>query len=292
MYELVKITENAYYVDCPAKMGLVRISGNEVILIDSGNDKDAGKRALRIINENGMILKSVYNTHSHADHIGGNRLIKERSGCDIYAPRGEMAFVENPLFEPSLLFGANPPASLRHKFLMAEPSVAKPISENSLPDGIGLISLPGHSPDMTGFITSEGVAYIGDALSSVETLDKYGIGYLWDVGEYLKSLDRLKEIDAEIFVPSHAPVCKNITELADYNLKSTLGVADRICEFISEPSCFDSLLCRVFSEFGLSMNFVQHALIGSTVRAYLTYLTENGRAEAFVENNTLLWRRI
>ena len=43
MYELVQVSENCYYIQSPAKIGLVKLSETEVCLIDSGNDKDAGK---------------------------------------------------------------------------------------------------------------------------------------------------------------------------------------------------------------------------------------------------------
>ena len=41
MYELIQLTEHYYYIDCPAKIGLVRIDEDNVVLIDSGNDKNA-----------------------------------------------------------------------------------------------------------------------------------------------------------------------------------------------------------------------------------------------------------
>ena len=44
MYELIQVAENSYYIQSPAKIGIVKISENEVYLIDTGNDKDAGKR--------------------------------------------------------------------------------------------------------------------------------------------------------------------------------------------------------------------------------------------------------
>ncbi len=44
MYELIQAGEKTYYIDCPAKIGIYRVSGDEVCLIDSGNDKNAGKR--------------------------------------------------------------------------------------------------------------------------------------------------------------------------------------------------------------------------------------------------------
>lgn len=72
MYELIQVSEHDYYIDCPAKMGLVRVGDREVVAIDSGSDKDAAKKLLRHVEARGWKLTAVYNTHSHADHIGGN----------------------------------------------------------------------------------------------------------------------------------------------------------------------------------------------------------------------------
>ena len=42
----------------------------------------------------------------------------------------------------------------------------------------------------------------------------------------------------------------------------------------------------------LKMDFQQYALVGSTVRSYLSWLKETGRLEAFFENEMLLWKRV
>ena len=73
MYELIQVTENCCYFDCPAKIGLVKTGADRVCLIDSGNDKDAGKKVKRALDANGWTLEAIYNTHSHADHIGVNQ---------------------------------------------------------------------------------------------------------------------------------------------------------------------------------------------------------------------------
>lgn len=44
MYELIQLSANTYCIESPTKIGLVRLSENEVCLIDSGNDKDAGRK--------------------------------------------------------------------------------------------------------------------------------------------------------------------------------------------------------------------------------------------------------
>ena len=41
MYELIQVTDRSCYIQCPAKIGLVRLEGDRVCLIDSGSDKDA-----------------------------------------------------------------------------------------------------------------------------------------------------------------------------------------------------------------------------------------------------------
>ena len=73
MYELIQVGENSYYIQSPAKIGLVRLNERDVCLIDSGNDKEAGKKVRKILETQGWNLTAIYNTHSNGDHIGENR---------------------------------------------------------------------------------------------------------------------------------------------------------------------------------------------------------------------------
>ena len=86
MYELIQISEKSYYIESPVKIGLVRLSDTGVCLIDSGNDKEAGRKIKKLLDANGWRLTAIYNTHSNADHIGGNRYLQEQTGCAVYAP--------------------------------------------------------------------------------------------------------------------------------------------------------------------------------------------------------------
>ena len=69
MYELVQVSEKCYYINCPAKIGVYVADSANVYLIDSGNDKDAGRKVRKILSENGWNLKGIINTHSNADHM-------------------------------------------------------------------------------------------------------------------------------------------------------------------------------------------------------------------------------
>ena len=196
MYELVQVSERNYYIQSPAKIGLVKTNEQEVCLIDSGNDKDAGRKVRQLLNANGWTLTAIYNTHSNADHIGGNKYLQGQTGCKIYAPGIDCAFTCYPLLEPSFLYGGYPCRELRHKFLMAQASDARLLTESNLPDGWQMIPLPGHFFDMVGFRTPDDVVYLADCLSSRETLDKYQIGFIYDIASYLKTLESVKAMQA------------------------------------------------------------------------------------------------
>ncbi len=292
MYELVQVSEKSFYIQSPAKIGLVLLNDTEVCLIDSGNDKDAGRRVLKILDANGWRLKAIYNTHSNADHIGGNKYLQTQTGCKIYAPGIDCAFTRHPILEPAFLYGGCPCKDLRHKFLLAPASDAEYLTQETLPEGFESIPLPGHFFDMTGFRTPDDVVYLADCLSSRETLEKYQIGFLYDVAAYLETLEKVRTMEAKMFVPAHAEAAKEIDRLAQYNLDKVSETADRIVEFCREPICFEQLLQKLFSCFGLTMNFEQYALVGSTVRSYLSWLKDTGRVTAVFEDHLLLWQSV
>ena len=49
MYELIQLSDKCYYINCPAKIGVYLAEENNVYLIDSGNDKDAGRKVRQIL---------------------------------------------------------------------------------------------------------------------------------------------------------------------------------------------------------------------------------------------------
>ena len=292
MYELIQVSEQSYYIQSPAKIGLVRLNDHDVCLIDSGNDKDAGRRVRKHLDANGWQLTAIYNTHSNADHIGGNRYLQSQTGCKVYAPGIDCAFTKSPILEPSFLFGGYPCKELRHKFLMAQGSDAQELTPDVMPDGFQIIPLPGHFFDMVGFRTPDDVVYLADCLSSRETLDKYQIGFIYDVAAYLKTLETVKNTQAKLFIPAHAAVTENISDLAQYNIDKVMEISEAILGICEQPQCFEVILQRLFSGYGLDMTFEQYVLVGSTVRSYLAWLKDTGRLNALFENNMLLWQRI
>ena len=292
MYELIQVSDHCYYIQSPAKIGLIKLDDASVCLIDSGSDKDAGRKVRQILDRNGWTLKAIYNTHSNADHIGGNRYLQNQTGCRIYAPGIECDFTNHPLLEPSFLYGGYPFKDLKHKFLMAQESSAQPLTKDVLPEGFEILPLPGHFFDMVGFRAPDDIVYLADCLSSRVTIDKYHIGFIYDVAAYINTLEAVKAMKAKLFIPAHADAAEDIADLAQYNIDKTLEIAETILSICAEPLCFEQILQSLAGLYSISLNYEQYVLVGSTVRSYLSWLKDEGKITAFFDKNMLLWQRV
>lgn len=289
MYELIQAGERTYYINCPAKMGIYKISEADVCLIDSGNDKDAGKKVEKILTEKNWNLRMIINTHSHADHVGGNHLLQQRLDCPVYSIGIENSFIQDPILEPSFLYGGYPCKELRNKFLQAQPSSVQELVEDVLPEGLEIKHLDGHSFSMIGIKTSDEVWFLADSLTNSAVIEKYHISFLYDVAAYLESLEKVENLHGKLFIPAHAEPTENIQELVEINRAKVYEIIDKIKSICQEPYNFEEILKKIFDAYRLKMNFTQYVLVGSTIRSYLSYLHDQGILHIEFSNNKLLW---
>ena len=288
MYELVQVAEHTYYIECPAKIGIYEDTDG-VYIIDSGNDKDAGRKIKKILEQKNWNLKAILNTHSNADHIGGNQFLQKRFDCPIYSTPMENIVTENTILEPSFLYGGYPFGALRHKFLMAQPSQTQNIADATLPEGFEILSLPGHFWDMIGFKTPDDVYFLADCVSSETILNKYHISFIYDVRKYLETLDFISTLKGKIFIPSHTETTENIATLADVNRKKVYEIMELLLSFCQTPSTAEELLTKVFDHYQLVMDASQYVLVGSTIRSYLSYLVDEKKLMIEIVNNRFLF---
>ncbi len=289
--ELVKVGKKTYYIKNPTNIGIYKIDEKNVYLIDSGNDKDAGKKILKIINEKGWTVKGIISTHSNADHIGGNKVIQDRTNCEILAYKIEKSFTKNPILEPSFLYGGYPFKDIRNKFLLAKESKVTSI-ENNLPEGLEYIKLKGHFFDMIGIKTSDNVYFLADSLFSKETIRKYHFFFIYDVKEYFNTLEYLKTLKGDLYIPSHVEATENIDELIQINKEKINENLDKIYSICKEEKTFEEILKTIFDEYNLLMNANQYVLVGSTIKSYLSYLCDEKRISYEFKNNKMFWKQV
>ncbi len=289
--ELIKVGEKTYYIKNPTNIGIYKIDEENIYIIDSGNDKEAGRKILKIINEQGWKIAGIINTHSNADHIGGNKFIQDRTNCMIYGHGIENSFTTFPILESAFLYGGYPLRDLQNKFLMAKESNVTEIDGN-LPEGLSYFNIKGHFFDMIGIKTSDNVYFLGDSLFSAETISKYHLFYIYNVKEYLNTLDELEKLEGALYIPSHCEATDNIQSLIAINRNKIQEISDRIVSYCEKEMTFEEIFKAIFDDYNLSLNVEQYVLIGSTIRSYLSYLYDEGKIKYEFIDNRMIWKKV
>jgi glyoxylase-like metal-dependent hydrolase (beta-lactamase superfamily II) len=294
--ELKKITDNVFYIPDRVNVGVITYD-KKSILIDSGLDADAGKKILKTLEENGLFLNTIINTHSHADHCGGNSYIKEKTGAIVYASEIEAEIIQAPYLEPFYLFsGAAPPKNLKNRFLMAPPSIVdnvlKSTDEYVLNDKIRIVRLPGHSPNQIG-IESENILFCADSVFSEDVLKKHKIPFCTDVEKQKATLAFLKNSKYKYYVPCHAEPTDNIAHLADANLRAMTEIEDSILKILIEKKTTEDIIKSLCKKYEIEVKDIQqYYLTNTTVLAYLSALNETQKLKMDIDGNMLYWERL
>ncbi len=294
--ELEFVTENVGYIPGAVNVGVVR-RGGKVIVIDTGLDRDSGRSIKRVLEEQGLEPTAIINTHSHADHFGGNDYLVRNTGATVYASSVESGIIQNPILEPLYLFhGAAPIKNLRNKFVLAKPSPVHHILEpgSVTIEGVELevVPLQGHSLNQVGVLV-EDVLFCADTVFSGRVIDKYRVPVVQDVGSHLATLERLSETGHSLFVPSHTKPVDDITPLVDRNLETVRTIIADLLSLLGEEKTAEELQRELCTMYGLDLNVVQqYYLIHTTVMAYLSHLHESEMVEITLRGNSLHWKRV
>jgi glyoxylase-like metal-dependent hydrolase (beta-lactamase superfamily II) len=286
-----------FHLQSGSNMGLV-VQDGKGLLIDAGLDKDAARRALRIVDDVGVTLEAVFLTHAHADHFGGAYHLQRRLEVPLYGPALEGAMMENPIIEPLYLFGgAAPIAQLRQKFTLAQPCridhVVEPGPLEIGPFQAEVVSLPGHAPNQVGLALGE-VLFCADAVFPAETLHKHKVIFCVDLDEMLATLERLPDLPYAHFAPGHGPAYEagdDIAAACAANGRRLEEIREQVYAALEEPQGTAALVRRVAGHFGLELTrATAYFLTRTTVLAALSSLERAGQVAVTLQDNQLLWR--
>ncbi|MDA3846287.1 MAG: MBL fold metallo-hydrolase [Vallitaleaceae bacterium] len=285
---LKHIVGNSYMIPGAVNIG-VFARDHQATIIDSGNDLEAGRKIKQLLVANELELVSIINTHSNADHIGGNAFLQKHYNCDIIATEIESTVINHTLFEPMYLYGAHPFKSLRNKYVQAESSrVTSMIKPGDTITGHGqtfkTMDLSGHFWSCIGIHTEDDVVYLGDSLFSETIIEKYGFFFMYHVQQFLDSLDVLEKYEAAYYVPSHADLSTDITDLVVLNRKRVHENIEMIYDFLDEPKGIDRLFFDVAKKLRINGNPTQYMILTSTIKAYISHLVETQKIELTFKN--------
>lgn len=291
----VEVGERCAVIPGAVNVGVIRLDGG-VLLVDTGLDRDRGRRVVRAVEDAGWgPVVGVLLTHAHADHVGGAAEVVRRTGCPVWATPREAAVATMPDLAPALLFGASAPAAMRDKFMMA-PAVAV----DHLIDGpsieicgltIGVVPLPGHAPGQVA-LTVDDVCFSADITFPEATLAKHRIPFIYDAADHRRSLAAVRGLPFEHYLPGHGPVLD--TDAFRLSLDQNLAVLEEIgsvvLDVLSVALAHGDMETVVILEMGApSRDLASWSLMATTVRAVLADLADRGLVVATVDHGQLIW---
>ncbi len=294
-----RINEQIGYVKGSVNQGVI-FSEHGVILIDTGLDKQAARKIIRLLNELQVQPIAIVNTHAHADHFGGNQEILTHNGdVQVYAPIFEETTIRHPIWEPSYLYGgASPLVEMENKFLLAPPSPVHHVFEPGMLmiDGIELQVVPlyGHSYRQMG-IGIEDVLFAADSFYGMEVLIKHPIPFHVDTRATLDSLESLRDLDYTVLIPGHGTAVSSIDERIE-TIEQNKLVYDRVNHLIvsnlQEPKTLDQLQAAVSNQLEiLANNAGSYLLYRTAILAQLKYLVDTQQITQEIQENQWFWRK-
>lgn len=179
-----------------------------------------------------------------------------------------------------------------NNYFYATSSEAFDIYDNEIPKGLEIIEFPGHCIGMIGVRTSDDILFLGDAVVSKETISTHPLTYIYDLGEYLESLEKLKKTKASLYVPYHAEPVKTIKNLCDINKNCVLDNMEEIKKICCEPRSIDEVISIFFNQKGMKLSMYKYAVEGGIIKTYITHLYNNGELTAENADNYIKWKSI
>lgn len=304
---VINISDCIYYISGPTNIGIIeeRLSDTKsnLYMIDSGCNTEDGKRIFTEITEyfsqKDITIKAIINTHSHADHCGANNYIQQKTNCEIWITENEQGSLINPFLQPIISWGGNPLPEINSSYYVAEKTVPNkiinPNEKLTLLNGIKIsfINLPGHYFEMVGILCEDNnkkVLFASDGIFGRKNIGKYWIPFLYDVKEFKNSLDTISSLNTDFCIPGHGEPTSQIEETVELNKIAIISNEQCILEALKyKEQTQEDILKYVADKNEINLHIAQYMLIGCTIKAYLTFLYNEGKISYHIKENKMYW---
>lgn len=289
MYDLHHIKGNTYYIDGPTNCGVYVLNdNNDVLLFDCGTAED-GPKIYDALIKNKLNLTHICFSHCHADHSMGSLFLYEKTHCKMIASKVERGFFRDAKLDIGFLYGAYPLDEYDSKLMHIEDN-DEIYALDELPKGIEYFHLPGHHYGMIGIKTPDDVYFVADTLGSIDLVDKAHILLVYDLKGYLDSLNFVEGLEGKYVVPSHSEVTTNIKPVVEFNRIKIYEIINVLLDFLKEEHNCVECAQHIFEYYKLKISYNKYMLILSTVRSYLSYLSNSKRIINYFKDNRLLFK--
>jgi glyoxylase-like metal-dependent hydrolase (beta-lactamase superfamily II) len=214
----------------PPNVFLIKDAG-EGLLIDAGfSDDDSFKQRMEFLDAHSDVtLKYILLTHHHYDHSSGAQRLREATGAEIVLHVAEEKWLLSPEEETGDIEIPEDQKEARERAKQWREEAAKAVPDIRVEDdavikvggfSVQCLHTPGHTAGhLCFYLPEDKTLFAGDNVLGVGTAaippPPHG-----DMGQYVESLRRMKDVDADLLLPGHGPGVKEpqrkIQELIDH----------------------------------------------------------------------------
>ncbi len=296
--ENIHVKGNTYVLDLDILMiPYYKLNENQIVLLDSGlKDRHQEKLKEFLIQQNYKV-KGILCTHNHVDHIGNVNFLKERDNCIVALPEEEALGIGS-MEQLELFFSPIPRDQIfskyGHMIFIPDVMIRKEDKELEFCGAVfKVIHTPGHSVDHVGFITPDGVSYLGDALLSHDVMNISKLPYTQNLLKDLISKMGLYHIEASYHVLAHKGVYADIKDLITDNIYYYKSHTDMILNHMKESLSFDELFIWVMDDLSIYINSSnKQQVMERILKGYVNYLEETNKIQRLMTGNVLKYRVI
>lgn len=226
------------------------LGGDPCLLIDTGSN-DGGTTVLETMNQFEIeTLDRIVLTHAHLDHSGAAPIIRETTGADVFLhPEAQPIEMDGTIpIEDGQVFEAGPYR-------------------------LTAIETPGHAPGHVSLYDANlRLLFAGDLISGNGTIAV--VPPAGSMGDYMRSLYRVRELEIDIIYPGHGPAISNGNERIEQYIERRESREEEIYDAVASGLDSSEEITKLL--YPKVEPRIQRAAEG-TVRGHLLHLSEQAR---------------
>lgn len=297
--KLTNINGNTYYIKGGTNTGVIKLDDNKALIIDPGLGGIRPIKMMDLLKANNMNIKYIINTHEHGDHYGGCSKLKELdNNIQILSSSEAKIFIDNPRKFADYTVGGRTNKFWKFKVSEEKNNVTK--VDDTIEEGnivlnnikIEIIKLKGHSEGSIGILTQDKVLFVGDLFVGSHILNKFELLLLYDVKEYLNSIDKIENMDFEFMVLGHGKEAYSKSDsqsIIDAHRNAINKYVSQVKDLLKLPITIDNILKNIIINNNLSCNYTEYHFFRSSIVSIISYLCDLNQINYSIELGEMLY---
>lgn len=280
MFTLRHILGNTWAIETELSfLPFYKLNERDIVLLDTGYAPTDRQLLVDFLADHAFCVKGVLCSHAHMDHVGNVRRLQDIYGCRAGAHLIEAAIAASPdSFCRHYGIHASIERGAEECFVTTD--LIRPGQEclDFCGAEFGILHLPGHSDGHLGFVTPDGVAYLGDAIMGFPQLAGSKMPFTTQLAQDLASKRAICRLSAKAYVVAHKAILTDVRELAEANTARLLEKVEDILSALRGTPTGGEWLVSYCEEKGWNFRSERSfSILEFGFNSAVTYLEETGR---------------